>query len=37
MKNLENKKIIITGANGGIGSLVAKFLAKEKANLILIS
>ncbi len=37
MKNLENKKIIITGASGGIGSFVAKLLAKEKANLILIS
>jgi len=37
MKDLKNKKIIITGANGGIGSLVAKLLAKEKANLILMS
>lgn len=37
MQDLQDKKIIITGANGGIGSLIAKNLAKEEANLILMS
>lgn len=31
-----NKKIIITGAAGGIGTEVVKLLAKEKANLFLL-
>ena len=37
MKNLSGKKIIITGANGGLGSLISEKLATEKAELILIS
>ncbi len=34
-KELNNKTIFITGASGGIGQLIAKFAAKEGANLIL--
>jgi short-subunit dehydrogenase len=37
MKNLKDKKIIITGANGGLGSEVAHLLASEGADLILLS
>jgi short-subunit dehydrogenase len=37
MKNLKDKKIIITGADGGLGSLVAKLLAQENSNLTLMS
>ena len=35
--SLENKNILITGATAGIGKQSAIFLAKEKANIILIS
>lgn len=34
---LQDKTIVITGATGGIGSALAKKLAKEKARLILVS
>lgn len=37
MKILKDKKVIITGANGGLGNEVSKLLAKEEVNLILIS
>ena len=37
MKNFADKKIIITGANGGIGNLLVEKIAQEKAKLILIS
>jgi 3-oxoacyl-[acyl-carrier protein] reductase len=33
----ENKNIIITGATGGIGTILVKILVKLKANLLLIS
>ncbi len=36
MKVLEGKNMLITGAGGGIGKLMALKLAEEKANLILI-
>lgn len=35
--NFKDKKIIITGATGGIGKYVAKLLAKEGAKLILVA
>lgn len=34
--NLNNKTILLTGASGGIGSVLAEKLAKEKANLLLV-
>ena len=37
MSNLNNKKIIITGASGGIGEPLVKLLAKEKVELFLLS
>jgi short-subunit dehydrogenase len=37
MKNLKGKKIIINGAAGGIGAELVKMLAKEGANLFLLS
>lgn len=37
MTDFSNKKIVITGANGGIGQLICENLAHEKAELILIS
>jgi short-subunit dehydrogenase len=37
MKDLKDKKIIITGAAGGIGEELVKLLAKEGANLFLLS
>ncbi len=37
MKTFKNKKVILTGAVGGIGSELAKLLADEGAKLILIS
>lgn len=36
MREFKNKKFIITGANGGIGNLMAKLLAAKGANLILL-
>jgi len=32
---LENKRVLITGANGGIGSSIAKILLKNHAKLVL--
>lgn len=37
MTTLSNKKIIITGATGGIGAPLVKLLAKENAELFLLS
>lgn len=37
MKNLKDKKVIVTGANGGLGRGVAKLLADQGANLVLLS
>lgn len=37
MTKLSNKKIIVTGATGGIGAPLVKLLAKEKAELFLLS
>lgn len=34
--NVKNKKIILTGASGGIGSKTALYLAKEGAQLVLV-
>ena len=34
---LENKKILITGASGGIGSAICSKFANSKAILIMIS
>jgi short-subunit dehydrogenase len=37
LKSLKNNKIIITGAAGGMGSVLSIELAKEGANLVLVS
>ncbi|HCX72209.1 MAG TPA: oxidoreductase [Candidatus Cloacimonas sp.] len=36
MKRLENKKIVITGGSGGIGSTVAKMMLAEGAKILLV-
>ena len=35
--NLNNKKVLITGASGGIGSAICKKFLNSKAVLVLIS
>ena len=34
MKDLENKKIIVTGASGGIGNSIVKKLYEHGANIL---
>ena len=34
MKDLENKKIIVTGASGGIGNSIVKKLSEKGATIL---